>query len=563
MKFKHYINEKFSLIKDGIKANVVVFVYTVLLFFVIWSEIFELNIISNSEAWIFALSFGVLFSLCLTKFFEYIKKTKLSPTFINLVSTAVVCFAISLIFNYADEMGGSIEDYFYFAYFGCIIAVISLTLWFVYKVNDAEYVLPKIISSAVFAGSVATIVSNGILISIMAFNSMIVSLDNLFEHTSSAFSFCFIVIGINIFVSGFPATSNQNISKIFKFLVFYIAFPLYLILISILYLYLLIIIFSFDIPAGEINHYATIASLFFIFFNFTLESFKSNKIAAFFLKYGKFFILPIILMQLVAVVIRAFAYGVTSPFLISILTMIISITYVVLLFLKNKVCPTNIFAILSIATVLFSCTPLNVIDISAKSQIRRLNNIVETANGQFTDDQKDEIESIFDYLNYSGGKYGDEYLGKTNGEYISYDEKFFELFGYNQGYGNNDFSYSELQEYYVDNYITSIDITGFTTAYPEVSTLDSFLEVSSTENISIPLYSDGEIVGEVSFDELDTEVLTPAILEQRQTDSRYIDMFMEVDTLNGGRFYIQEINFDFNKDTEIFNIFHMNGILVV
>ncbi len=563
MKIKQYVKQKFNDIKESVKDNVVVFGFTLWLFLLLKLELLlDITFLLDSEFWVTAGFFGIITAFCLTKFFEFNQKSGRKYLAINAALSIGVCGAWLFITDKAAKIGGTFENYVYMIYIGLFLVLGFLALYFISKTTDQKKMLPKIITSGIFSLAVATVVFVGLLVSILAFDAMIVSLDDLFEYIAVTALFCYIVIAINLFISGLPKGNSFEISKLFKVLALNIGLSLYLILIAILYLYLLIIVFTFEMPAGEINYYSTIATALFIFFNFALKSY-SGKAVGLFYKYGKFIIIPIIFMQVIAIAIRASAYGFTVMFLISIVYVALSVCFVAFLFLHKKIDINLFFIVAAVLVFLFGATPLNVIDIATSSQLSRLESITSEGQGEYTNQQKNEIVEIFNYLSFSGGKGADQFLGRVSGESLDRDETFFRIFGFERSYQYDDDDNNDpIKKYNRYNYFDKLDTSGFDTIHFDVYSIGDVQDALRGDDTML-LVQDGDGTQfEISFDLLYDQVLSLIVESGASEGYSENESVMSVTLVGGGEFYIRDMVFYHDTENESYRVDYMHGYVL-
>ena len=120
------------------------------------------------------------------------------------------------------------------------------------------------------------------------------------------------------------------------------------------------------------------ASIFFVFFRFTLGLWKNNfKPIKFFFTYGHFFLIPCLLFQIVAVLERVNAYGLTTSRWVGILFIVVMACYIILLFLKQAKYEKSILLVIGAITFISTFTPLHVEDIPVRNQIARINTYLD------------------------------------------------------------------------------------------------------------------------------------------------------------------------------------------
>ena len=223
-------------------------------------------------------------------------------------------------------------------------------------------------------------------------------------------------------------------SKIFRIFILFVLLPLYVLLIGILLVYLAKIVITQNMPVGEINWFASYASLFFIFILLSVMQY-TEKIARVFVKFGGYFLIPVLIMQGIAVFERINAYGLTTPRTVSLVLIFISILFIAGATILPK--HLNKIALASgIIVLLVTITPFNVIDMPVRSQTNILKTALES-NGMLKDgvvipnesidkEAAKKIISSYRYLKYNA-KHTPEYIQDEN-------KSFKEIFGFTDSY---------------------------------------------------------------------------------------------------------------------------------
>lgn len=124
-----------------------------------------------------------------------------------------------------------------------------------------------ILKAAVFAEWIAFIVSFGLFISLWAVNELIVPIKNLEEYMLLISVFSQALVATNVFLSQLSFEKFEYpVVRMYKALVLYAAFPVYVIYVAVLYVYLAKILFTWDMPGGRINIFVSLATAFYLFF---------------------------------------------------------------------------------------------------------------------------------------------------------------------------------------------------------------------------------------------------------------------------------------------------------
>ena len=160
-------------------------------------------------------------------------------------------------------------------------------------------------------------------------------------------------------------------------------------------------------PVGTMNWFASFALLGFAFFFGTLAAQKRLPLFSRFLEWGFFILLPIIAVQIYGVCLRYAAYGLTTARYASMICTFCGIYALVVAFLKKK--PQQVYLCAALLALIFSLTPLNVIDVPLHNQEARLNRILTEydllQDGQIVkrnDTPSHVVNEIIDIAQYIG-----------------------------------------------------------------------------------------------------------------------------------------------------------------
>lgn len=463
MKPSTYVRELLLNIKNGIARFITPFIFSILIFSLSTYSIITENDDEIIFRFLLTMGFGILTSILFTLLVEYfeIKIKKLKVDISVLIPTVLCFFGLNgFINNHYVQMG----------YIGIMIAVFCIVVYFCYKQNDKLIIIPHLVKSAVFSGFVSAIIQAGLSICLWAVNSLIYEINDVHKYFAIIAVFVWAILFINLFLSNIPTKNTQiRIPKIFKILTLYAALPVYLLLIFILYIYLGKIAITLKMPVGQINWFASFASLFFVFFFFTIRQYAiENKLAKLFVNFSGYIIIPVIFVQALAIYERLNAYGLTTLRYISIAFNIIALLFAIFSVIKNAKYIEKIFLIASGIAILVTLTPLNVLDYPNINQENRLKNIL-IANNMFDDgkivpkedvdyETKIKITSSYEYVKNNDGK-------KSNFIAQYKEVEFKKVFGFSPEYEDN-YRNNNKEKYgnYSYNY-DYIDTTGYTKLY--------------------------------------------------------------------------------------------------
>ena len=466
MKLREFLKNFFTRVKEGISRYFIAFCCTVIMF---GAETYTIlfhqpigNIIGSISMTCILVGF---LSVLLKSIREY-----LTPKLNNLIQI-IVCVVVAVI-GFLLIYTNYHSNYMAMAYIGIMIALVCFIFFVLMRKDNRDAVFPKLVSSSMFASAICIVLSIGISLCIGAFESLIFSWYDSYK--------LYLIINLLIWIVGFPNIFLSFVpkkdvliphSKIFKTFVLYAGLPLYILLIAILLVYLGKIVVTWHMPVGEINWFASFASLFFIFFVLSVMQY-TEKLPKLFVKYGGYFLIPVLIMQAIAVFERINAYGLTTPRTISLVLIVISILFIGATIIKPK--HINKIALASgIIVLLVTVTPFNVIDMPVASQTAILKNAllkndmikdgIVVPNENVSEEDQETIRSSYHYLQYSAEKTPD-FIPDS-------DKEFSEIFGFER-YANNNFSTFQYCSYETKK---TVDISAY----------DQMIKMTSNDVLSL------------------------------------------------------------------------------
>lgn len=298
-------------------------------------------------------------------------------------------------FFLAKKMGTA--DYASLAYWGIICICIFIALYLCITEFNEKTVFLHILKAAVFAEWIAFIVSFGLFISLWAVNELIVPIKNLEEYMLLISVFSQALVATNVFLSQLSFEKFEYpVARMYKALVLYAAFPVYVIYVAVLYVYLAKILFTWDMPGGRINIFVSLATAFYLFFYCTLKAFP-GRATSFFYKVGTFVMLPCIAAQLIAVWIRFDAYGLTMWRWTGVLYTVSVLCFIAAVLLKKNA-PRAWLLCAAFLCAVSTLTPLSLNRVPSMEQKARLEKLLHEygyyAGGYFAKPDEDAIARI-------------------------------------------------------------------------------------------------------------------------------------------------------------------------
>lgn len=450
----------FGNIKEGISRFVIPFYGSVIIFILASVQtIFDFADETILKV-ILSLVFAVILSVAcefMSIRYDFSKKADIIQS-IACAVTAVPCYFL------INDL--TADSYVFLAWAGLIVVFMIAAIYFMYDMQDnRETVFPQILKSGFFSALVSALFFGGISICLLAVNYLIVELPSAEDWYLITAFFAFFILFFNLFIALLPRKGQViTLPKIFKVLVMYVALPIYALLLAVLYAYLTKILITWDMPGGQINLFASLASLFYIFFYLTLGSYD-NKFVNFFMKFGGYFMIPILCAQGIAIWIRFDAYGLTVARWISILFNLIASAFIIVSLIKKGKHVKYVICAFAAVCLISSVGPLNAIDIPIYEQTIRLESILKRndmfvdkkiiPNAEISEEDKRAVTSAYEEIIYEDKMPG----------YLDEDSSFYEIFGFERidEYGNVDNSrHTYINE---DAFHDEVDIEGYRKYY--------------------------------------------------------------------------------------------------
>ncbi len=325
------------------------------------------------------------------------------------------------------------NDYRRMGYWGIMLALLCGCVCMLFTKENSKWLMAHLIRAVTWTPLVASLLTGGVMLCVWAVDLLIVNLSE--EVYLIVLCWIWSVFFINLFLTYLPKGEAYKASKLYKVLVLYVGLPVYLLLLSILLVYLAKIVITRNMPVGQINWFASFASLFFVFFSFAVRPYEEEAWIGRFQKAIGFVILPIIAMQLIAIYERVVAYGMTTPRTASLILVAISAIFALFAILRKR--SDYLFALVGAVILVFTLVPnINIIDIPKQSQTAILeeclirNGMLTEAgivpNGDISTEDKERIDSAYTYLRFRAEDPLPRWIADAKGK------SFYDIFGFHQ-----------------------------------------------------------------------------------------------------------------------------------
>lgn len=380
-----------------------------ILFIAVFSII---NIVSIfTENYNYELEEAIVTGSLLAIFCETLKEYKLfekQPFIfgIPVVFTALCYFVLEQYDNIYTKIGVG----------GIAIAILAGIFFIYYRKRENKLIFSHIIKTEFICSLATNIIYSGLCVCLMAFNFLIFKFDDIWKYLGALAIIVMVFMNIVLFISFLPKPDSKiTIPKIYRTIIHKGLFYIYLLLIGILYLYIIKVIIIHKMPVGKFNWFGCFSLLFFVFFYLSVDE-EDGIIQEKFKSYGALLMIPVLIMQTLGLYIRISSYGLTVARYLSIILILTAIVFIINSLLKKPVKYSFIGVV--IAALLFSCTPLNIIDTPNRSQEHILRNTLSAAGVLNSDSTgkdviDDNVKINNEYLNRAKSAY--EYLHDSEG----------------------------------------------------------------------------------------------------------------------------------------------------
>lgn len=274
----------------------------------------------------------------------------------------------------AAEEGKSWYWFWLMLYGGGLISLALSSIAVLYSNRNERTLFVRLVLTVCSVGIAATLFFLSLLICHTAFNALIGGLPDRLVADLAILSFVVLAPVFTLCLlptrEGDEASSGQDAGKV----LFWILLPAALILMGILYLYLLKILISRQMPEGMLNWFGSLVLAGYLFFWLSLRKYE-HRFFRLFVRRGWMLLVPVLVFQVVGIVIRYRAYGLTDWRFAGMIVLALGIYALVLSALRKP--PVSIFALGAVFALLFTVTPVNIIDLPVRDQESRLKAALE------------------------------------------------------------------------------------------------------------------------------------------------------------------------------------------
>lgn len=468
----------------------------------------------------FSLIVAVFFCFLTEIAYEYgIHKLKVLTPIVAL-SAATASY---LLLKYYDNV------YIYTALVGLSIAAISLIFFVLYIKRENRDLFSHLIKSAFIVEIFAGVIMAGISVCLAAFHFLIFHFEDVWKIYGIISILVMGLFNATLFFSYVPRPEEEiSVPATYRTIIHKALFYIYMILIGILYLYILKIIITWKMPVGKLNWFGCFALLFYVFFYLSVDESDGNH-QKLFKQYGVYLLLPILAIQLFAIIIRLNAYGLTTARMMSLILIAAAVGFMLSQALRIPV--SRCFLFTALLAILFSCTPFNIYDVPNRIQEKRLKDALSKGGALINDVLDDQVKMEARYLEDARSAY--EYLRYSDGKKSAFYEKF-EKSEIAKSFDQYDYQSEDIRSFY---YNTDLE----------------------NKEIDIASYNKLEMISQNSG--LYQKELTPFLLGLDETkNADYQQDGLAYELADGSKIIFRYISYDYNEDEKNFVYLYWEGI---
>lgn len=257
-------------------------------------------------------------------------------------------------------------------YFGGITTLASAAAYLLFGKQNGKTLWGQLLQSAVLVCMVSFVVMLGALLCVVAYSDLIAKVpDALFEDVMLV---VWCAVAPVFMAATLPKDDTPTEQSRWYDILFWFATPLGLALLAVLYAYIAKIVIRWEMPSGKMNWFASCALAGYLFLWLSLRE-SRVRVFSFLARWGWASLVPVVATQIVGVVIRHQAHGLTTPRMAGMVTLAIGLYALVLAALDRDA--RSIFAVTAVAGIVSTVSPLNIVDIPLCEQESRLHKVLE------------------------------------------------------------------------------------------------------------------------------------------------------------------------------------------
>ncbi|MCR5068087.1 MAG: DUF4153 domain-containing protein [Erysipelotrichaceae bacterium] len=398
MKIKELISRFAESYRESVRRFSLTFASSILLALLICYMI----IVENYDDIIGYFTMAVLLGMMVSLLVSLIREKLGFPWFINLIVTAASVLITTVLLDRFED-----NTFTIMAYFGVLAAVMCLIVFEIYRTAGSEHTFGYLVSRAFYTALLTSVVEIGVCICIAAFDNLIYQIDEVWKVYEVLSVLIYMVIGINHFLASLPQPDEEvRMPGAYSLIINKASLVIYLLLLVILYIYLFKSIITMNLPKGRINIFASIALLMFCGYYLSVRG-EKPEIHKVYLRICGLLMLPIVVIQAVAIYIRVSELGLTAWRCLSLACNLIALLFIIDSIFIKKV--TWLFAAMAVIFLLASVGPLNCVSVANRWQqgiiekVLKDNDMLDAdrqiiPNSNLPADQQAKLLSGYDYL---------------------------------------------------------------------------------------------------------------------------------------------------------------------
>lgn len=422
--------------------------------------------------------------------------------------------------------------YVYIGLAGAAIASISLSAAVLYRSRENRCLFSHVVKSAFIVMIFVFIVFSGISVCIAAFHFLIYSFDEIWKIYGVIFLSLIGLFAAPLFLSYVPRPEEEMVvPAIYRTMIHKALFYIYLLLIAILYLYIFKIVITWKMPVGKLNWFGSFALLFYVFFYLSVDE-EDGKIQELFKRYGAYLLVPVLAIQLFAIFIRLNAYGLTTARFMSLILILIAISFMFSSIFHFRV--FKCFLFISLVSILFTCTPLNICDVPNHIQEERLISALTEGGALIDGKLNDEVKMDSEHLEEAKSAY--EYLRYSSGNKSAFFKEFEE---------------SKIAKSFYDYWYND----------PSVKSFHYSIDLEN-EEIDIGRYQTMRLISHQENAELNEQLNSFFLSLNEEMMDTYLQDQLAYEFSDGRKIVFRYIDYDYSEDRKAFEYLYWEGILL-